>query len=149
MALAFQNKLQRSSDRRIINGLETRPGEFPWAAAIGMDGIFFCGGAVINSQFVLTAAHCLLTRDSPIETLAVHIGDYDLTIENETEHVIRGVRRVLFHSHFHPFLLANDIALLHLSSPVQFNIFIQPICLPQSGTIQLIRNELALPSVPA
>lgn len=61
MQLALHNKLERSSERRIINGAETRPGEFPWAAAIGLDGMFFCGGTVVSNLFVLTAAHCLLT----------------------------------------------------------------------------------------
>ncbi|XP_054259318.1 ovochymase-1-like [Macrosteles quadrilineatus] len=116
--------------RRIINGFDTRAGEFPWVAAIGLDGLFFCGGALINNLFVLTAAHCLLMRDTPTESLTVHIGDYDLTLENETQHVVRKVEQVIFHSHFHPFLLANDIALLRLNSPVPYSIFVQPVCLP-------------------
>lgn len=74
-------------------------------------------------------------RDTPVSDLVLHLGDHDLLNLNETAHVRRGVRRVLFHSHFHPFVLSNDIALLQLDRPVVFSDTIQPVCLPQRGKI--------------
>lgn len=49
------------ADRRIVGGVETNMHEFPWQVAIALDEMFFCGGAVINENYVLTAAHCVLT----------------------------------------------------------------------------------------
>lgn len=72
-------------------------------------------------------------RDTPIESLIVQLGDHDLTLVNETKAVLRGVRRIFFHSHFHAFLLVNDIALLQLDEPVTFTDNIQPVCLPDPG----------------
>lgn len=181
----------RQARRRIVSGSETDIGEFPWQVAIALDGMFFCGGALLNEHFVLTAAHCIMTwvlsifskkhffigsrslsdpiccphrfsvvlwkdekheifrqedtlihhkfycfrRDTPVSDLVLHLGDHDLLNLNETAHVRRGVRRVLFHSHFHPFVLSNDIALLQLDRPVVFSDTIQPACLPQRGKI--------------
>ncbi|XP_069674297.1 uncharacterized protein [Periplaneta americana] len=123
---------RRTSDaeERIVGGTDAQLHEFPWQVAIFLDDLFFCGGALINDQFVLTAAHCLMTRDTPIEELVLQLGDHDLTSPNETDHITRGVQAVLFHSHFHPFLLSNDIALLHLDKPVAFSHRIRPVCLP-------------------
>ncbi|KAF0773703.1 vitamin K-dependent protein C-like [Aphis craccivora] len=148
-------------NRRIIGSDEADVGEHTWQVAIALDGVFFCGGALIADRFVITAAHCVMTswtinnficfiiiiiviitwhyqfyltsrRDTPMDNLMVHLGDYDLTAENETEHQARKVSRVMFHSHFHPFLLANDIALLQLERPAIASDTVRPACLPST-----------------
>lgn len=68
----------------------------------------------------------------------LHVGDHNLMMTNETKHLTRKVQRVFFHSHFHPFLLDNDIALLQLDKPVTFADNIQPICLPEPSNLLLI-----------
>ncbi|XP_063225185.1 uncharacterized protein LOC134532554 [Bacillus rossius redtenbacheri] len=118
---------------RIVGGTDASLHEFPWQVAMFLEDLFFCGGALLNEVFVLTAAHCIMTRDTPVEQLVLQIGDHDLTTGNETAHESRRVRRVLYHSHFHPFLLSNDVALLQLDRPVAFSSRIRPICLPASG----------------
>lgn len=72
-------------------------------------------------------------RDTPMDGLAVHLGDYDLSANNETEHQARKVSRVMFHSHFHPFLLTNDVALLQLDRPAAIGKTVRPVCLPTAG----------------
>ncbi|XP_050545408.1 phenoloxidase-activating factor 3-like isoform X2 [Daktulosphaira vitifoliae] len=131
--MAVDSAIPISQNRRIIGGMDAEVGEYPWLAAIAMDGLFFCGGALINDRYVLTAAHCIMTRDTPIDSLMVHLGDNDLTTDNETEHQVRSVSQVIFHSHFHPFLLANDIALLRLNIPANLNNNVQPVCLPSGN----------------
>ena len=42
---------------RIVGGEETEMNEYPWQAQLSVgDGL--CGGSLINSEWVLTAAHC-------------------------------------------------------------------------------------------
>jgi secreted trypsin-like serine protease len=49
-------------NQRIIGGQEAYAGQFPYMAAIyksTSDGTFFCSGALINNQWILTSAYCV------------------------------------------------------------------------------------------
>jgi secreted trypsin-like serine protease len=59
--LRRQKALKQWAEKRIVGGTDAELHEFPWQVAIFLEDLFFCGGALINDQFVLTAAHCLMT----------------------------------------------------------------------------------------
>jgi len=43
---------------RITGGSTASRAQFPWQVAIIIDNSYFCGGSLIGSHWVLTAAHC-------------------------------------------------------------------------------------------
>lgn len=49
----------RSKDPRVVGGIASNPGAWPWLIALYQDGIFHCGGVILSDQWVLTAAHCV------------------------------------------------------------------------------------------
>ena len=52
----------RLTDERVVGGEVARLGEFPYVALLGYlidNEIFYlCGGSILNSKYILTAAHC-------------------------------------------------------------------------------------------
>jgi len=48
----------KEQNNRITGGSSAARGQFPWQVALINDGSWFCGGSLISSQWVLTAAHC-------------------------------------------------------------------------------------------
>ncbi|KAM3916901.1 serine protease 33-like [Leptodactylus fuscus] len=124
---------------RIFGGTDTVQGEWPWQVLLIyiQDGVVFyyeCGGSLISSKWVLTAAHCINRGFSPEEygvLLGAHKLSYDFNFKS-----IRSLRRIIIHPEY-PGIWERkgDIALLELSVPVNYTTYIMPICLPSSSVI--------------
>ncbi|TNN48417.1 Transmembrane protease serine 3 [Liparis tanakae] len=44
---------------RIVGGNSSEPGQFPWQVSLHFGSEHLCGGSIITSRWVLTAAHCV------------------------------------------------------------------------------------------
>lgn len=58
MGEASVHRLARQT-AKVVGGSESEPGSWPWLVAIYQDGIFHCGGVILNERWVMTAAHCV------------------------------------------------------------------------------------------
>lgn len=46
--------------KRIINGTEASPGEYPYQVFLtNTEGLFACGASIIKRSWLLTGAHCM------------------------------------------------------------------------------------------
>lgn len=132
---------QEYSTGRIVGGVEAPNGQWPWMAAIFLHGPkrteFWCGGSLIGSKYILTAAHC--TRDSRQKPFAarqftVRLGDIDLSTDAEpSDPVTFAVKEVRTHERFSRIGFYNDIAILVLDKPVRKSKYVIPVCLPRAG----------------
>eukprot|EP00058_Branchiostoma_floridae_P004012 XP_002589500.1 hypothetical protein BRAFLDRAFT_88359 [Branchiostoma floridae] len=110
---------------RIIGGFEATPGSVPWQVSLQRSGSHFCGGTLLNSQWVLSAAHCLVSG------MTVVAGEHDLS-RNDGHEQSRGVERIIPHPNYNDNTLDNDIMLIKLSSPVTISSWVSPASLPDS-----------------
>ncbi|KAB0387374.1 hypothetical protein FD755_002330, partial [Muntiacus reevesi] len=116
--------------RRIAGGIEACPQCWPWQVGLRFLGNHQCGGAIINSIWILTAAHCVQSKNNPLFWTVV-AGDHDRTLKESTEQV-RRAKHIIMHEDFDTRSYDSDIALIQLSSALEFNSVVRPICLPHS-----------------
>ncbi|XP_029455857.1 ovochymase-1 [Rhinatrema bivittatum] len=116
---------------RIVGGINSRIGDYPWQASLKTANSHFCGGSIIGEKLVVTAAHCVIHIDqSLLQKLTVTVGEHNLEHKDEQEQSIQ-VERIRFHPHYDSNGNMNcDIALLHLKDKIQYGTLIQPVCLP-------------------
>uniref|UniRef100_A0A670IHN4 Coagulation factor VII n=1 Tax=Podarcis muralis TaxID=64176 RepID=A0A670IHN4_PODMU len=114
---------------RVVGGSFCRPGGCPWQVLLqNKRGYGFCGGSLISSRWVLTAAHCL-------DTVIPH----QVTRERHEQKV--GVRQYWKHPQYDSTNFNNDIALIQLTSSVVFSEHVLPICLPNPQLTTLLIGE--------
>ncbi len=105
---------------RIIGGTLADSDAWPFMTALVLKDIpplfgQFCGGTLIDAEWVLTAAHCVF--DLTTEDLDVLVGQNQLSGEGGE---LISITEIIIHNNYNPLTFDSDIALLKLSTPSTF-----------------------------
>ncbi|XP_067905648.1 chymotrypsinogen A-like [Heterodontus francisci] len=110
---------------RIVNGEEAVPGSWPWQVSLQTkSGWHYCGGSLINENWVVTAAHCgVSTADFVI------VGAHDKSLITETSQKAMSVAKVITHPKWNSYTINYDVAVVKLASAAVFNTRVSSVCL--------------------
>lgn len=109
----------REMSTKITGGTDALVSDFPWQVYITA-GNMACGGSIIDDEWILTAAHCVIDEDGnplPEDVVAVKVGADNPY--NDLEGLVFSASRVIPHENYDEETLENDIALIRLGNPVQ------------------------------
>merc|ERR1712096_28205 len=117
---------------RIVGGVETEVNEYPWQVGIidTFTGKPYCGGSILSSRTILTAAHC--TVDSSAQSMTVVVGEHDWTVAGDGEQRM-SVCGKEEHPSYNSITLDYDISILTLCEDIPLEQQkANPVCLPLS-----------------
>ncbi len=110
---------------KVVGGT-TVPVAPSWMAALWIDtgsGIDFCSGTLIDTQWIMTAAHCVEMGNAPVIT--AQIGQADITEPAN----LAVVDKIVISPNYNSSTMYGDIALLHITTPQ----YVPTVTLPYSN----------------
>ncbi|XP_076044483.1 anionic trypsin-2-like isoform X4 [Oratosquilla oratoria] len=115
---------------QVYNGVVSIKSSWPWMALLGEENNprapWFCDGVLINEQWVLTAAHCIIEKVPHV----VRLGEHDLSSTHASNHQDYYVKKFVFHPDYDHKQVYHDLALIQLKQRVSITGSIRPVCLP-------------------
>lgn len=101
----------------IVGGTTTTIDQAPWQVAItSLSGFQFCGGSILNANWVLTAQHCVSNGSSDMRVVA---GITRISLQSSGQ--IRTINAVARFPGFADPTTGKDISLLHLATPLDLS----------------------------
>jgi len=132
---------------RIVGGHVATPGSWPWQAEMCMGSSFGgscplrCGGAIIDKNWIMSAAHCVVGYTNTPQNFHMKVGVQKYSDNNETGEVVTNITKIVVHPKYgSPLENSYDISLLKLSQPLQWTDHIQPVCIPKNVDDLLVDN---------
>jgi len=137
-------------DERIVGGKEVAANSIPWQVALvkyrwgrdpetgrfGQYTSLFCGGTILCSKYIMTAAHCTVDKNGntiAAGSFVVMAGEHrsDQIDGTESKHK---VRRIINHPSYKDAPKGYDFSILELENPINLssNSAARPACLPSS-----------------
>merc|ERR1719385_198604 len=120
-----------------VNPMHSRPYQV-YLQSCSSKGCAMCGATLLNKRYAMTAMHCVTDATN----LVVALGEHNIRQDIESQKV-QGIQveRVIKRADYDTSSINNDIALLRLSSEVQFNNNVIPACLPTDRNQQYTNWE--------
>ncbi|XP_052789911.1 vitamin K-dependent protein C-like isoform X2 [Mya arenaria] len=134
---------------RIVGGQVATPGSWPWVVLISDSLGFISGsGVVVDQHVVVTSAqHFEGTNynvfDLKLNLWRVYAGEYNISATDPNEKYYH-IRRVVLHPGYNVSSLENDVALIILNDPIQWNDNTRPLCLPDPTTSYTVGEQCYL-----
>ncbi|XP_067635199.1 serine protease SP24D-like [Eurosta solidaginis] len=120
-------------DGRIVGGVDAIDGTFPYQVSLRKSGSHTCGGSIISTRYVLSAAHCVGYSNDDDEYVIYDANLYTIRAGSTNRlsgGVVSRVAEIIVHGEYGNFL--HDFSLLRLETPLIFSKNIKAITLASS-----------------
>jgi secreted trypsin-like serine protease len=97
----------------------------------------FCGGIIINENWIMTAAHCM---DGEIPAaVSMVVGEWNRTLPSTVRQYL-DVDSIFVHENYNSNTMENDISVVKLATAIQFNENVTAACAPDPADLYEYRK---------
>ncbi|MCE5347133.1 MAG: trypsin-like serine protease [Bacteroidales bacterium] len=107
----------KTEPSKITGGADASISDFPWQVYYE-SGNYLCGGSIISKNWIVTAAHC--TKNDNGSAISASEMDIKVGASNPVYGKKYYVSQVIVHENYNNETLENDIALLKLQEPINY-----------------------------
>jgi secreted trypsin-like serine protease len=108
----------QASEQDIVGGTATTIGANPWQVSLqGSTGSHFCGGSILNENWILTAQHCVNNNGTISKPARIEAGTTTISGSGQ----VRSVAEVIVYPGYVDASKGKDVALLRLSTPLDLS----------------------------
>ncbi|KAL7016819.1 hypothetical protein ACKWTF_010146 [Chironomus riparius] len=138
----FQEESSVSRNRRIFGGKEVEPNNHPYQVAILSElnptTTGLCGGTILNTQAILTAAHCI----DRFLNATIIAGAHNIQIlESTQQRITAEFASFRIHPGWNGFDFMDDIGIVILPTTLKFNGYVTPTRLPFGHETETFAGE--------
>ncbi|KPM11763.1 Sar s 3 allergen (serine protease-like protein 14) [Sarcoptes scabiei] len=114
-----------SPSTAIIGGEPSPITDEPWTVAIYLQNNYTCGGSILSSRYILTAAHCV--DNVTLSDISILYGTAELLVGGKFTFA-----KKIYFLRYDPLTFANNIAIIETRAPMQLDYMTcKPIDLPK------------------
>jgi secreted trypsin-like serine protease len=108
----------QAGEQEIVGGTATTIGANPWQVSLqGSTGSHFCGGSILNENWILTAQHCVNNNGVISKPARIEAGTTTISGSGQ----VRSVAEVVVYPGYVDASKGKDVALLRLSTPLDLS----------------------------
>lgn len=126
---------------KVVGGSPATPGDWGWQITMNYNGRLMCGGSLLNTEWILSAAHCTDRRTNP-SPYTILVGAHN-RYSMESWAVSRKVSKVINHKSYSSSTMQHDISMLKLASPVTYSKYIVPACVSEPSCDNIYPGQTA------
>ncbi|CAF1226006.1 unnamed protein product [Adineta steineri] len=122
---------------RIVGGETAETNNWGWAVSISIGtatGTALCGGSILSSTWIVTAAHCM--SGVAASKVTIYAGS-SARFAGQS----RVASTITVHPSYNSGTKANDIALIQLGTPLTMSTAVKPVCIPSVSSATLAAGE--------
>ncbi|XP_047665578.1 transmembrane protease serine 4b isoform X2 [Tachysurus fulvidraco] len=122
---------------RIVGGTDTTIESWPWQVSLHWDTQHVCGGSLISTRWLISAAHCFTGRTKELSQWTVVLGQTYITSSGAVS-----VENIVLNQAYNNVTHDYDIAMVRLTYDVLPGASIHPVCLPPYQLSIMVGDDL-------